>query len=111
MENRDHQPVTKKDLDEAIESFALIVRGGFIGQAQVFDAKLEALKQELNGKIYNLDGKIDMVKRELLESNAEIAGEIQTMRAEQAAILGGRKRVNDTLLDHEGRIRALEQTT
>jgi len=61
----------------------------------------------LDNKVAALDNKVAMladtvvsVRSEVLDSNEHIATEISDMREEQIAILGGRKRVNDTLLEH-----------
>lgn len=131
MKNRGLQPITKQDLDEAMEHFALIVRDGFEEQEKFFDAKLDA---KLNEKIaaseqkllQTMEGMRTEIRTEmhtaiaasehrLLDSNAAIAKEISDMRAEQAAILGGRQRIDNTLLaygealgNHENRITKLE---
>ena len=100
------QPITKQDWDELVT----ILQQSF-GDVHT---EIQSVKGELNQKITALDNKVAAldnkvamladtvvsVRSEVLDSNEHIATEISDMREEQIAILGGRKRVNDTLLEH-----------
>jgi len=100
----DNQPLTKKDLHEAIEEFAAIVNTGLQGVHNEMHTLNTSLEAKLNAKIddvkHTLNAKIDDVKTELLDSNAAIAKQLEDSRAEQAAVIGGRQRIDDTLLTH-----------
>jgi len=95
------EKITKQDIreivKEAIESFAHIVNQGFTEQANFFNEKIDGVKTELK-----------KTKIELLESNEKIATEIKDMREENATIIGGRQRIDNTLLGHGDRITDLE---
>jgi chromosome segregation ATPase len=119
------QPITKQDWDELItiiqQSF-----GGVHGEITTLDNKITTLDnrietldnriETLDNRIETLDNKIETFRTELTErieesernvlaSNEHIAKEISDMRAEQAAILGGRTRVSDTLLEHDSQLK------
>ena len=107
----DSQPLAKKDFHEAMEEFASIINSGF---QEVHD-EFQEVRDEIRAVDTKLDAKIEAVKRELLDSNAAIAKQIEDNRQEQAAAVGGRQRIYDTLLehgdtlvDHSRRIGALE---
>ena len=121
--------LTKEDIQNiqdivngAINSFAVVINQGFSEQQKYIDGKIDNLNDKVNNldrKINYLDHKIDKLRDELnhkidklqddyqktLESNERIATEIKDMRQEQVMIIGGRERVDDTLLDHDDKIK------
>jgi len=114
------EKITKQDIKdivgEAIEEFAHIVNKGFEEQTKIFKSEL---KEEIGNserrvtKIFKseLKEEIGNSERRVIESNEKIAKEVKDMREEQVAIIGGRERVNDTLLNHGDRIDGLEIKT
>lgn len=91
MASTDNRPITKKDWHELV---AVI--------QQAFASFHGEIKKEIKEEV-------SASEKRLQDSNAAIAKEISDMRAEQAAILGGRMRVNDALSAHGEQLREHER--
>jgi deoxyribodipyrimidine photolyase len=112
METTDNQPITRKDYNELVE----IIQQSFHGAQEHTQEQLNSFREEVHGEFQHfreeirqeIKGEVSAAEGRLQDSNAVIAKEISDMRAEQAAILGGRMRVNDTLLTHGGQLREHE---
>ena len=94
----------EKMTDNKINEFAIITHEGFMEQNKLFNKKIDGVKTELKQGISD-------AKTELIESNEKIAKELKDNREEQAAIVGGHQRIDDTLLNHGDRISNLEIIT
>ena len=106
----DNQPATKKDIDKierTITDLTAVIQTSFEGvHAEISSVRSElkndiaSVRSELKNDIMSVNNKLNDIKTEVLESNEHIAKEVSDMRAEQAAIAGGKDRLDDMLLAH-----------
>ena len=111
LQNMTEEKITKKDVkkivDEAMEKFARFINLCFSEQ----NSKIDNVESRLDGKIDSVESKLDAKINKLADGNDLIIRELKTMRAETAAAVGGKQRIDDKLFDHEDRIIDLENFT
>ena len=111
---QDVKDIVNEAINGAVNGLAVVFNQAFAEQQKYMDSKINHLDNKINYLDKKIDNRVDELiveiselkddHRRTLESNEKIATEIKDTREEQAAIIGGRERVNDTLLDHDDKI-------
>ncbi len=110
-ELKENNKEIEKMTDKKINELAIITNQGFAGQSKEINNVKVELKKEISDVKTELRKDISDAKTDLIYSNEKIVTELKDNRQEQAAIIGGRQRMEDTLLNHGDRLDNLEIIT
>lgn len=77
--------------------------------APTLKAIRQIVKEEVGDQLQPLREEMREWKNDILNSNDKVAREIKDLRIEVTAFHGGQRRQDETLADHEHRIRRVEE--